>query len=75
MPHYRIDDYTDKMYKKMIEAYQKESQKTKDKPTIAVIEYDSEDDKKDKKKMGDLVAKTAIDIYNQYSKKDSISSS
>ena len=71
----RIDDYTDKMYKKMIEAYQKESQKTKDKPTIAVIEYDSEDDKKDKKKMGDLVAKTAIDIYNQYSKKDSISSS
>ena len=71
----RIDDYTDKMYKKMIEAYQKESQKTKDKPTIAVIEDDSEDDKKDKKKMGDLVAKTAIDIYNQYSKKDSISSS
>ena len=71
----RIDDYTDKMYKKMIEDYQKESQKTKDKPTIAVIEYDSEDDKKDKKKMGDLVAKTAIDIYNQYSKKDSISSS
>ena len=71
----RIDDYTDKMYKKMIEAYQKDSQKTKDKPTIAVIEYDSEDDKKDKKKMGDLVAKTAIDIYNQYSKKDSISSS
>ena len=71
----RIDDYTDKMHKKMIEAYQKESQKTKDKPTIAVIEYDSEDDKKDKKKMGDLVAKTAIDIYNQYSKKDSISSS
>ena len=71
----RIDDYTDKMYKKIIEAYQKESQKTKDKPTIAVIEYDSEDDKKDKKKMGDLVAKTAIDIYNQYSKKDSISSS
>jgi len=71
----RIDDYTDKMHKKMIEAYQKESQKAKDKPTIAVIEYDSEDDKKDKKKMGDLVAKTAIDIYNQYSKKDSISSS
>ena len=71
----RIDDYTDIMYKKMRDAYQKESQKTKDKPTIAIIEYESEDDKKGTKIMGDLVAKTAIDIYNQYSKKDSISSS
>lgn len=80
----RIDDYTDKMFKILIENYQKESKKTKDKPKIEVIEYDlpeedeKEENKKDKKKrrqMGDLISKTAIEIYNLYSKKDSINQS
>lgn len=84
----KIDDYTDKMFKAMKEAYNKESQKTADKPKIQEIPYDDEEDeepkndnkkeeKKEKEKkytMGNLVAKTAIDIYNQYSKKESISS-
>ena len=84
----KIDEYTDKMFKAMKEAYNKESQKTADKPKIQEIPYDDEEDeepkndnKKEKKKekekkytMGNLVAKTAIDIYNQYSKKESISS-
>ena len=83
-----IDGYTDKMFKAMKEAYNKESQKTADKPKIQEIPYDDEEDeepkndnkkeeKKEKEKkytMGNLVAKTAIDIYNQYSKKESISS-
>ena len=83
-----IDNYTDKMFKAMKEAYNKESQKTADKPKIQEIPYDDEEDeepkndnkkeeKKEKEKkytMGNLVAKTAIDIYNQYSKKESISS-
>ena len=84
----KIDEYTDKMFKAMKEAYNKESQKTADKPKIQEIPYDDEEDeepkndnkkeeKKEKEKkytMGNLVAKTAIDIYNQYSKKESISS-
>ena len=82
----KIDEYTDKMFKAMKEAYNKESQKTADKPKIQEIPYDDEEDeepkndnkkeeKKEKEKkytMGNLVAKTAIDIYNQYSKKESI---
>jgi len=77
----RIDDYTDKMFKILKDSYEKESQKSKDKPKIQIIDYDfdEEDDKgkekKDKKKkrqMGDLISKTAIEIYNLYSKKDSI---
>ena len=84
----KIDDYTDKMFKAIKESYNKESQKTADKPKIQEIPYDDEEDeepkndnkkeeKKEKEKkytMGNLVAKTAIDIYNQYSKKESISS-
>ena len=77
----RIDDYTDKMFKILKDSYEKESKTSKDKPKIQIIDYDfdEEDDKgkekKDKKKkrqMGDLISKTAIEIYNLYSKKDSI---
>ncbi len=67
----KIDDYTDKMFKAMKEAYNKESQKTADKPKIQEIPYDDEEDeepkndnkkeeKKEKEKkytMGNLVAK------------------
>ena len=80
-----ITDYTDIMFKAMINSYNKESQKSKDKPKIQEIPYDEEEeqqqqqgkedkdkDKKPQKKytMGNIVAKTAIDIYNQYSKKE-----
>jgi vacuole morphology and inheritance protein 14 len=78
----RIDDYTDKMFKILVDSYRKEANNSKDKPKIEVIDYDldEEDDKekKDKKKkrqMGDLISKTAIEIYNLYSKKDSINQS
>ena len=82
----RIDDYTDIMFKAMKEAYSKESQKSKEQPKIQEIPYeDEEEDDKDKQKndknkpkqqtqMGNIVAKTAIEIYNQFSKKESISS-
>ena len=75
-----IDDYTDKMFNIMKQAYNKESEKSKDKPKIQEIPYDYEEEepkdkakekveKKKKYTMGNLVASTAIDIYNQYSKK------
>ena len=73
----KIDDYTDIMFDKMMQAYKLRSAKSKDKPKIEVINYDEDDDtvedknkKKEKKRtMGNLVAKTAIEIYNQYSQK------
>ena len=72
----KIDEYTDIMFDKMIKAYKARSEKSKDKPKIEIIAYEEEDDldikdkKKEKKRtMGNLVAKTAIEIYNQYSKK------
>ena len=78
-----ITEYTDLMFKAMKNAYNAESQKSKDKPKIQEISYDDEEeeqpqqekedkDKKPEKKytMGNIVAKTAIDIYNQYSKKE-----
>ncbi len=43
-----IDDYTDKMFKAMKEAYNKESQKTADKPKIQEIPYDDEEDEEPK---------------------------
>ena len=80
----RIDDYTDKMFGILVDSYRKEAQNSKDKPKIEVIDYDLEDedekekakkDKKKKRQMGDLISKTAIEIYNLYSKKDSINQS
>ena len=73
----KIDDYTDIMFDKMMQAYKLRSAQSKDKPKIEVINYDEDDDtiedknkKKEKKRtMGNLVAKTAIEIYNQYSQK------
>ena len=82
-----IDDYTDIMFKRMKDTYNKESQKSAEHPNIQEIPYDDEENEKEKEKkkedenkpkqqtkMGNLVAKTAIDIYNRYSKKESISS-
>ena len=74
----RIDDYTDIMFKIMKKTYNKESEKSKDKPKIQEIPYDEEEEeqqdkdkakKKQNYKMGNIVATTAIEIYNQYSKK------
>lgn len=87
-----ITDYTDIMFKIMKDSYEKESQKSKDKPKIQEIPYDDEEEEQKQQqdpnkkpeekvedknkepkiqtKMGDIVAKTAIDIYNQYSKKE-----
>ena len=87
----KIDDYTDKMFKCMKDAYNQESEKSTEKPKIQEIPYDDEEETQKtpneqtqekpapktpmkKTTMGDLVAKTAIEIYNQYSKKQSISS-
>ena len=63
----KIDDYTDIMFDKMMQAYKLRSAQSKDKPKIEVINYDEDDDtiedknkKKEKKRtMGNLVAKTA----------------
>jgi len=80
----RIDDYTDKMFGILVDSYRKEAKNSKDKPKIEVIDYDLDEkddkqkekkDKKKKRQMGDLISKTAIEIYNLYSKKDSISQS
>jgi hypothetical protein len=72
----KIDEYTDIMFDKMIKAYRARSEKSKDKPRIEIINYEEEEDidikaknKEKKRTMGNLVAKTAIEIYNQYSKK------
>jgi hypothetical protein len=71
----RIDEYTDIMFDKMIKAYNAKSQTSTDKPKIEIINYEEDEDtvepkKKEKKRtMGNLVAKTAIEIYNQYSQK------
>ena len=71
----RIDEYTDIMFKAMIKAYTAKSEKSPDKPKIEIINYEEDEDtvetkKKEKKRtMGNLVAKTAIEIYNQYSQK------
>ena len=73
----KIDDYTDIMFDKMMQAYKLRSAQSKDKPKIEVINYEEDEDiiedknkKKEKKRtMGNLVAKTAIEIYNQYSQK------
>ena len=68
----RIDEYTDIMFNAMIKAYQAKSEKSPDKPKIEIINYEEDEDtvetkKKEKKRtMGNLVAKTAIEIYNQY---------
>ena len=71
----RIDEYTDIMFNAMIKAYQAKLEKSPDKPKIEIINYEEDEDtvetkKKEKKRtMGNLVAKTAIEIYNQYSQK------
>ena len=72
----KIDEYTDIMFDKMIKAYRARSEKSKDKPRIEIINYEEEEDidikaksKEKKRTMGNLVAKTAIEIYNQYSQK------
>lgn len=81
-----ITDYTDIMFKEMKKAYNKEAKDSIEKPIIQEVLYDNDEeeenqDKKDDKKnptpkpnqkttMGDIVAKTAIEIYNHYSKKD-----
>ncbi len=74
------------MFKEMKKAYNKEAKDSIEKPIIQEVLYDNDEeeenqDKKDDKKnptpkpnqkttMGDIVAKTAIEIYNHYSKKD-----
>ena len=71
----RIDEYTDIMFDKMIKAYNAKSQTSTDKPKIEIINYEEDEDtvetknKEKKRTMGNLVAKTAIEIYNQYSQK------
>ena len=78
----KIDDYTDIMFEKLKQSYEEAAKKNPEKPKIDVIIYDWEgDEKKEEEKkeqskrlMGNLVAKTAIEIYNQYSNKSSISS-
>jgi len=73
----KIDDYTDIMFDRMMQAYRARSEQSVDKPKIEVINYDEDEDtiedknkKKEKKRtMGNLVAKTAIAIYNHYSQK------
>ena len=81
----RIDDYTDKMFAILKKSFEEASSKTNEKPRIEIIDYDyvGEDNLKkgeskpenlSNKKLGNMIAKTAIEIYNQYSKKTSISS-
>ena len=73
----KIDEYTDIMFDRMMQAYRARSEQSVDKPKIEVINYDEDEDtiedknkKKEKKRtMGNLVAKTAINIYNHYSQK------
>ena len=73
----KIDEYTDIMFDRMMQAYRARSEQSVDKPKIEVINYEEDEDiiedknkKKEKKRtMGNLVAKTAIDIYNHYSQK------
>ena len=75
----KIDEYTDIMFDRMMQAYKARSEKNQDKPKIEVINYDEEDSnmiddknknqKEKKRTMGNLVAKTAIEIYNHYSQK------
>ena len=75
----KIDEYTDIMFDRMMQAYKARSEKSQDKPKIEVINYDEEDSnmiddknknqKEKKRTMGNLVAKTAIEIYNHYSQK------
>ena len=71
----KIDEYTDIMFDRMIQAYRDRAQKSTDKPKIEVINYEEDEDTVEKKKkekkwtMGNLVAKTAIEIYNLYSQK------
>ena len=73
----KIDEYTDIMFDRMMQAYKARSEQSVDKPKIEVINYDEDEDitedknkKKEKKRtMGNLVAKTAIEIYNHYSQK------
>ena len=73
----KIDEYTDIMFDRMMQAYRARSAQSVDKPKIEVINYDEDEDtiedknkKKEKKRtMGNLVAKTAIAIYNHYSQK------
>ena len=73
----KIDEYTDIMFDRMMQAYRARSAQSVDKPKIEVINYEEDEDiiedknkKKEKKRtMGNLVAKTAIDIYNHYSQK------
>jgi len=73
----KIDEYTDIMFDRMMQAYRARSEQSVDKPKIEVINYDEDEDtiedknkKKEKKRtMGNLVAKTAIAIYNHYSQK------
>ena len=73
----KIDEYTDIMFDRMMQAYRARSEQSVDKPKIEVINYEEDEDiiedknkKKEKKRtMGNLVAKTAIEIYNQYSQK------
>ena len=72
----RIDEYTDIMFDRMIKAYKARSEKSTEKPKIEVINYEEDDEnennnknKEKKRTMGNLVAKTAIDIYNHYSQK------
>jgi len=70
----RIANYTDKMYKILINTYRKESgnSNNRHKPQIQLIEYETDEKylKKNKNQIGDLLSETAIKIYNLYSKKE-----
>ena len=70
----RIANYTDKMYKILINAYRRESwnSKKKNKPEIQLIEYETDEKyrKENENQIGDLLSETAIQIYNLYSKKE-----
>ena len=66
----------------MIDSYEKESQKSKDKPKIQKINYEIDEDFplnmknvdenrfKPKSNLADLISKTAVDIYKLFSKKN-----
>ena len=80
----RIDDYTDIMFDALKKSFEAASAQKPEKPKIAIIDYEYESEETGKKdelkenqsnrKLGDLISKTAIEIYNQYSKKTSIGS-
>ena len=80
----RIDDYTDIMFDALKKSFEAASAQKPERPKIAIIDYEYESDETGKKdelkenqsnrKLGDLISKTAIEIYNQYSKKTSIGS-